>query len=58
MKHNIVAAAVLGLCLVIAALIFSGRYYALRLDGNTAIVVDRWTGKTTPVQPHQKWWEF
>jgi hypothetical protein len=44
MKHNIIAAALLGLCLIVAALIFSGRYYFVRLDDCSIARADRWTG--------------
>jgi len=45
MKHNIIAAVILAAGLVLAAFVFSGRYYVLVLDEGTAIRVDRWTGE-------------
>lgn len=44
MKHNIIAAAVLGFCLVVAAIIHSGRYDFIGSDCSIARG-DRWTGK-------------
>lgn len=45
MKYNIIAAAILGVCLIAAALIFSGRYYFIRVDNCSVARGDRWTGK-------------
>ena len=46
MKQNIIAAALLGICLIVAAFVHTGRYYALAIGDGEAIKVDRWTGKT------------
>jgi hypothetical protein len=59
MKHNIVAAVVLGVCLIAAAIIFSGRYYFIRVDSCSIARGDRWTGKVETVRAHGKdchWW--
>jgi hypothetical protein len=45
MKSNVIAAAILAAGLVLAAFLFSGRYYVLVLEEGTAIRVDRWTGE-------------
>ena len=45
MKHNVIAAAILGLCVILAATISSGRYYFIRLDACAVARGDRWTGK-------------
>jgi len=50
MKLNIVAAAILALGLVVAAFIFSGRYYFLRLDQCTVARGDRLTGSVEVIQ--------
>lgn len=45
MKHNVIAAAILGLCLIVAATINSGRYYFIRVDAGSIARGDRWSGK-------------
>ena len=49
MKHNIIAAAVLGLCLIVAAVIHTGRYYFIRVGNCSVARADRWTGKVTTI---------
>jgi len=46
MKHNIIAAVILGICLIVAAFLFGGRYYFIRSDKCIVIRGDRWTGET------------
>lgn len=60
MKYNIWAAAILGACLIAAAMIYSGHYYFIRLDACSIARGDRWTGKLDTVQVHGKdckWWD-
>jgi hypothetical protein len=52
MKHNIIAAIVLAIGLIAAALIYTGRYYAVRLDAETIARMDRWTGDFTVCSFH------
>ena len=51
MKHNIIAAAILGICLVVAAFIYKGRYYVLIVNSGTVVRVDGWTGDTKIIDP-------
>jgi hypothetical protein len=45
MKHNVISAIILALGLIVAALVYSGRYYFVRLNDCTVARGDRWTGK-------------
>ena len=54
---NIIAASILGVCLIVAAFIFSGRYYVIAVDKGVAVRVDRWTGKTETIRTNTEWWE-
>jgi hypothetical protein len=58
MKSNIIAASILGICLVVAAFIFSGRYYFVRLEQCTVARGDRWTGKVEAVALEACKWNF
>ena len=44
MKHNIIAAIIIAVGLIVAAFLFTGRYYLVRLDEQTLARLDRWTG--------------
>lgn len=50
MKSNIIAAAILAVGLIIAAFLHTGRYYVMRVDADTVVRVDRWTGKTKVIE--------
>ena len=50
MNRNIIAALILATGLIAAALLHSGRYYVLRVDGDTVVRVDRWTGETKIIE--------
>jgi hypothetical protein len=50
MKQNVLAAAILAVGLVLAAFLFAGRYYVLKVDSDTVVSVDRWTGKTKIIE--------
>ena len=47
MKSNIVAAVILGLCLIVAALLFGGRYSVAQFSSDKIARLDRWTGSLT-----------
>ena len=57
MKHNIIAAVILAVGLVLAAFVHSGRYYVVVLEEGAAVRVDRWTGKTMIIHDRTEWWE-
>ncbi len=62
MKHNIIAAAILALGLVVAAFLFTGRYYFIRLNECEIARGDKWTGRiiNDRVSHDQKrcpWWD-
>lgn len=50
MKHNIIAAAILGLCLILTAAIVVGRYHFVRVNECAVARGDRWTGKVEMVR--------
>ena len=53
MKHNIIAATIVALGLIVAAFLYSGRYYVLALDSGVAVKVDRWTGETKIIETEE-----
>lgn len=49
MKRNVIAAIVLGICLIAAAFLYAGRYYFIRVDKCTVAKADRFTGEVERV---------
>lgn len=59
MKHNIIAAAILAVALVIAAFLHAGRYYLVAVGNGSAVRIDRWTGKTKSIDTAKNGdWDF
>jgi hypothetical protein len=56
MKHNVVAAIIVAIGLVVAAFVHTGRYYIVAVGGGKAVRVDRWTGKTKVVSANGPDW--
>ena len=61
MQHNIVAAVIIAAGLIVAGFLYGGRYYLLRLNGQTVALLDRWNGAVRvctidgPGDPCEEW---
>ena len=49
LNHNIIGAIALSIGLIVAAFLYGGRYYFIRLDECTIARGDRWTGKVQAI---------